>query len=65
MLAALPARADELGSAINNARGSALAVDGTVDGFAQAAAQRIAAGQSLVHSNLGPLLGLLHARPER
>ena len=57
MLAALPARADELASAINNARGSALAVDGMVDSFAQAAAQRIAIGQSLVHSNLGPLLG--------
>jgi hypothetical protein len=57
MLVALPARADELASAINNARGSGLAVDGTVDSFAQAAAQRIAIGQSLVHSNLGSLLG--------
>jgi hypothetical protein len=57
LLAALPARADDLASAINNARGSALAIDGTVDAFAQAAAQRIAAGQALVHSNLGPLLG--------
>jgi hypothetical protein len=56
MLAALPARADDLASAINNARGSALAIDGTVDAFAQAAAERIAAGQGLVHSNLGPLL---------
>jgi len=57
MLAALPARADEVGSAINNARGSALVIDWTVDGFAQAAAQRIATSQSLVHSNLGSLLG--------
>lgn len=57
MLAALPARADELASAVNNARGSGLVVDGTVDGFAQAAAQRIAASQSLIHSDLGALLG--------
>ena len=57
MLVALPARADELASAINNARGSGLVIDGTVDGFAQAAAQRIATSQTLVHSNLAPLLG--------
>ena len=64
MLAALPARADDLASAINNARGSGLAIDGTVDGFAQAAAQRIAAGQGLVHSNLSPLLGPCSAAGE-
>lgn len=64
MLAALPARADDLASAINNARGSALAVDGSVDAFAQAAAQRIAAGQGLVHSDLGPLLGPCSAAGE-
>lgn len=64
MLAALPARADDLASAINNARGSALAIDGTVDAFAQAAAQRIAASQALVHSNLGPLLGPCSAAGE-
>lgn len=64
MLAALPARADDLASAINNARGSALAINGTVDAFAQAAAQRIAAGQSLVHSNLAPLLGPCSAAGE-
>ena len=57
MLAALPARADDVASAVNSARGSALTVDRTVDAFAQAAAQRIAGSQSLVHSNLGPLLG--------
>ena len=57
MVAGLPARADEVGTAIGNARGSALAVDGAVDAFAQAAAQRIASSQSLGHSNLGSLLG--------
>ena len=57
MVVALPARADEVGTAISNARGAALAIDGTVDAFAQAAAQRIASSQSLAHSNLGSLLG--------
>ncbi|HSL26331.1 MAG TPA: CAP domain-containing protein [Acidimicrobiia bacterium] len=56
-LAALPARADDLASAINNARGSGLALDGTVDAFAQRAADRIAGAQTLVHSDLSSLLG--------
>ncbi|MGH8926021.1 MAG: CAP domain-containing protein [Acidimicrobiia bacterium] len=56
LLAALPARADDLGAAVNAVRSPDLVIDGTVDGFAQAAANRIASGQSLVHSNLGPLL---------
>lgn len=63
-LAALPARADDLGAAINGARGSALAVDRVVDGFAQAAAERLAAGQDLVHSDLSPLLGRCSAAGE-
>lgn len=57
MLAALPARADDLASAVSGARGQALTVDGSVDGFAQSAAERIAAAQDLVHSDLSPLLG--------
>lgn len=64
MLAALPARADDIASAVNSVRSSALTVNGTVDAFAQAAAQRIAASQSLVHSNLGPLLGECSAAGE-
>lgn len=57
LLAALPARADDLGAAINAVRNPDLAVNGTVDSFAQAAAERIAGSQSLIHSNLNPLLG--------
>jgi hypothetical protein len=62
--AALPARADDLGAAVNAVRSPDLVMDGTVDGFAQAAANRIANGQSLVHSNLGPLLGTCSAAGE-
>ncbi|MGH8959512.1 MAG: CAP domain-containing protein, partial [Acidimicrobiia bacterium] len=62
--AALPARADDLGAAVNAVRSPDLAVDGTVDSFAQEAANRIAGGQSLVHSNLGPLLGTCSAAGE-
>ena len=62
--AALPARADDLGAAVNAVRSPDLVVDGTVDGFAQAAANRIANGQSLIHSNLGPLLGTCSAAGE-
>lgn len=58
---ALPAQADDLASAVNGARGQALPVDGNVDGFAQRAADRISAGQSLVHSDLSPLLGSCNA----
>ncbi|MGQ0848854.1 MAG: hypothetical protein ACT4OP_07005 [Actinomycetota bacterium] len=57
MLAALPAQADDLGSAINNARGSALPIDQFVDEFAQRAAERSAGRRSLAHSDLSPLLG--------
>jgi hypothetical protein len=57
MLVALPARADDVASAVAGARGGALPVDGTVDNFAQAAAGRIAAAQDLVHSDLSALLG--------
>jgi hypothetical protein len=64
ILAALPARADDLGAAVNAARGSTLAVDGVVDGFAQAAAERLLAGQDLVHSDLSPLLGRCSAAGE-
>ncbi|HJU52667.1 MAG TPA: CAP domain-containing protein [Acidimicrobiia bacterium] len=64
LLVALPARADDLGAAVNAVRSPDLTVDGTVDGFAQAAANRIATGQSLVHSNLGPLLGTCSAAGE-
>lgn len=63
-LAALPARADDLGAAINAVRSSPLQVDGTVDGFAQAAADRIANGQALVHSNLSGILGTCSAAGE-
>jgi hypothetical protein len=62
--AALPARADDLGVAVNAVRNPDLIVDGTVDGFAQAAANRIASGQSLVHSNLAPLLSTCSAAGE-
>ena len=64
LLAALPARADDLGAAVNAVRSPDLSVDGTVDGFAQAAANRIANGQSLVHSNLNPLLSTCSAAGE-
>ncbi|HEY7584808.1 MAG TPA: hypothetical protein VIB78_14450 [Acidimicrobiia bacterium] len=64
LLVALPARADDLGAAVNAVRSPDLAIEGTVDGFAQAAANRIAGGQSLVHSNLGPLLGTCSAAGE-
>ncbi|HEX5721270.1 MAG TPA: CAP domain-containing protein [Acidimicrobiia bacterium] len=64
LLVALPARADDLGAAVNSVRSPDLAIDGTVDGFAQAAANRIAGGQSLIHSNLGPLLGTCSAAGE-
>ena len=64
LLVALPARADDLGAAVNAVRSPDLAVEGTVDGFAQAAANRIANGQNLVHSNLGPLLGTCSAAGE-
>jgi hypothetical protein len=57
MLAALPARADDVASAVGSARGQALPLDGSVDGFAQSAAERIAAAQDLVHSDLSTLLG--------
>ncbi|CAN5165663.1 hypothetical protein BH18ACT5_BH18ACT5_04800 [soil metagenome] len=63
-LAALPARADDLGAAVNAVRSPALAVSGPVDGFAQAAADRIAGGQSLVHSNLSGILGTCSAAGE-
>ena len=62
--AALPARADDLGAAVNAVRSPDLVVEGTVDSFAQAAATRIANGQSLIHSNLGPLLGTCSAAGE-
>jgi len=61
---ALPAQADDLASAVNGARGQALPVDGNVDGFAQRAADRISVGQSLVHSDLSPLLGSCNAAGE-
>jgi hypothetical protein len=64
MLAALPARADDLGIAVNAVRSPSLPIDGTVDAFAQAAADRIAAGQALVHSNLGSILGTCTAAGE-
>jgi len=61
---ALPAQADDLATAINGARGQTLPVDGNVDGFAQRAADRISAGQSLVHSDLSPLLASCNAAGE-
>jgi len=61
---ALPAQADDLATAINGARGQTLPVDGNVDGFAQRAADRISAGQSLVHSDLSPLLSSCNAAGE-
>ncbi|HKZ20888.1 MAG TPA: hypothetical protein VJQ57_12330 [Acidimicrobiia bacterium] len=64
LLVALPARADDLGAAVNAVRSPDLVIEGTVDGFAQAAANRIAGGQSLVHSDLGPLLGTCSAAGE-
>jgi hypothetical protein len=64
VLAALPARADDLGNAVNAVRSPALAISGPVDNFAQAAADRIANGQSLVHSNLGGILGTCTAAGE-
>jgi hypothetical protein len=63
-LVALPARADDLGAAVNAVRSPDLVIEATVDGFAQAAANRIAGGQSLVHSDLGPLLGTCSAAGE-
>lgn len=57
MLAALPARADDVATAVGAARGQPLPVDGFVDGFAQGAAERIAGIQDLVHSDLSTLLG--------
>lgn len=64
LLVAQPARADDLGAAVNAVRSPDLVIEGTVDGFAQAAANRIAGGQSLVHSDLGPLLGTCSAAGE-
>jgi hypothetical protein len=64
LLVAQPARADDLGAAVNAVRSPDLVIEGTVDGFAQAAANRIAGGQSLIHSDLGPLLGTCSAAGE-
>jgi hypothetical protein len=61
MLVATPARADELASAVASSRGSGLPIDATVDGFAQAAAERQAAAGAISHSNLNPLLGYCSA----
>jgi hypothetical protein len=54
---ALPAYADDLGSAVNGVRNPDLPIDGVVDDFAQGAASRIANAGNLTHSNLGNLLG--------
>jgi|GEM_PF-1707198 len=64
LLAALPARADDLGAAINAVRSTSLQLNGTVDAFAQAASDRIAVGQVLVHSNLASVLGTCSAAGE-
>ena len=63
-LAALPARADDLGAAVNAVRSTPLQLNGAVDSFAQAASERVAAGQSLVHSNLSGILGTCSAAGE-
>jgi len=63
-LAALPARADDLGAAVNAVRDPDLPIDSRVDAFAQAAADRIASGQDLVHSNLNGILGTCSAAGE-
>jgi len=54
---AMPAYADDLGAAVNGVRNPDLPIDGVVDDFAQAAANRIANAGSLTHSNIGNLLG--------
>ncbi|HUO46925.1 MAG TPA: CAP domain-containing protein [Acidimicrobiia bacterium] len=59
-----PALADDLGAAVNGARNPDLPVDGTVDSFAQKAANRIAGSGSLAHSDLGKLLGACSAAGE-
>ncbi|MCA1734969.1 MAG: hypothetical protein LC739_02320 [Actinobacteria bacterium] len=64
LLAALPARADDLGAAINAVRSTSLQLNGAVDAFAQAASDRIAVGQVLVHSNLASVLGTCSAAGE-
>jgi hypothetical protein len=64
LLAALPARADDLGAAINAVRSPDLPISSPVDGFAQVAADRIAAGGALIHSNLSGILGTCTAAGE-
>lgn len=64
LLAALPARADDLGAAINAVRSTSLQLNGAVDAFAQAASDRIADDQILVHSNLASVLGTCSAAGE-
>jgi hypothetical protein len=54
---AVPAYADDLGTAVNGVRNPDLPIDGVVDDFAQRAASRIASAGSLTHSNIGNLLG--------